>query len=277
MHATATHKVTERSVCHPPFSSSIFPFFCSFFSHSPVWFLCYAKLLLLHRLRQYTSSVHRSRLPNRLLSARLTIGDQCLCALLRISWNLVQMILNNFVLAFPLYHFTVFDGTRLLRARCLCCAPKIISHNSIICCRQQHREQSSALQTHTHTLSLLFFHVDFLRADSIVSSALCHPPKMCIIARPLACLPAGRAQLKYSALIGTSTLAAAAAAVILTSECARRTACTTFSSRIIIYLVFLSLVVLTLRGWPLGVCVCVCESCERSSWSINSWILFMDN
>lgn len=83
-------------------------------------------------------------------------SDQCVCvvcALLRI-WNLVQMILNNFVLAFPLYHFTVFDGANVFRARCLCCARKIISHNSIICCRQQ----PSALQTHTHTTAHTLSH-----------------------------------------------------------------------------------------------------------------------
>lgn len=100
------------------------------------------KLPLLHCLRRST------HLPNLLLSARPTDG-----ALLRIQ-NLVQMILNNFVLAFPLYLFC----HRRANARDVFVELEWwLYRKSIICC-PQHK--------HTHALFSLIFFFFF----SIVSS-----------------------------------------------------------------------------------------------------------
>lgn len=205
----------------------------------------------------YTNSVHHSRLPNRLPSARLTIGDQwCLCALLRISWNLVQMILNNFVLAFPLYHFTVVRwnvfcarDVFVVLQRLYCITAFFFAGSSIGSSRAHFKHTS------THTLALIFFHVDFLRADSIVSSALCHLPEMCIITRPSACLP-GRPPIVPTKIQRTYRYkyisSGGGSSDIDVGMPPSHSVHTIFVKDNHLFGFSLSLV-LTLRGWPLGV------------------------
>lgn len=75
-------------------------------------------------------------------------------------WNLVQMILNNFVLAFPLYLHRLRRSIAFLAN--VSVVVERLYRNNIICCRQRHREHQCVPDTHTYTHTL-FFHIFFIQ------------------------------------------------------------------------------------------------------------------